>query len=236
MKENEICFIMCTNDPLYAEECMHYIRHLHVPNGMQVDVLTVEDAASMASGYNEAMRCSESRYKVYLHHDTFLTNRDFIGDMLAVFRRDDRIGMLGLAGPFRMPPNGIMWHTKDRVSAIYSSLIYKTYPVLLQPEGRGGEAGYYEVEAVDGLLMATRYDLPWREDLFTGWDFYDASQSMEFRRAGYKVVVPRTDRPWCLHDSGYPNMTGYEANRRRFVEEYLNEAQTADRTEKNPKK
>ena len=33
--------------------------------------------------------------------------------------------------------------------------------------------GGWEVEGVDGLLMATQYDIPWREDLFDGWDFYD---------------------------------------------------------------
>ena len=49
---------------------------------------------------------------------------------------------------------------------------------------------YTEVEAVDGLFIATQYDVKWREDIFDGWDFYDISQSEEFHRAGYKVVVP----------------------------------------------
>ena len=26
--------------------------------------------------------------------------------------------------------------------------------------------GVIEVEAIDGLLMATQYDIPWRDDLF----------------------------------------------------------------------
>ena len=36
----EICFIICTNNPVYAQECIHYINHLKVPDGMQTDVLT----------------------------------------------------------------------------------------------------------------------------------------------------------------------------------------------------
>ena len=219
MNEKEICFIFCTNDPMYAEECIHYIRHLYVPDGYSIDVLSVEDAVSITSGYNEAMRCSKAKYKVYLHHDTFITHPYFIRDMLAVFDMDKSIGMLGLVGALKMPPNGIMWET-ERVAAIYSSRVYKTNSFLIQKENAVRDA-YYEVEAIDGLLMATQYDLPWREDLFTGWDFYDASQSMEFIRAGYKVVVPKTSEPWCLHDSGYLNMSGYEESRLKFVAEYM---------------
>ncbi len=75
-------------------------------------------------------------------------------------------------------------------------------------------------EAVDGFLMATQYDIPWREDVFNGWDYYDASQSFEFRKAGYSVVVPHQDPPWCLHDDGWLNLTNYFNNRLIFKSEY----------------
>ena len=45
--------------------------------------------------------------------------------------------------------------------------------------------------------MATQYDVPWREDLFDGFDFYDVSQSFEFRKAGYTVGVP-VQRDACV--------------------------------------
>ena len=77
------------------------------------------------------------------------------------------------------------------------------------------------MEAIDGFLMATQYDIPWREDLFDKWDFYDASQSMEFIRHGYKVVIPKMEEPWCLHDCGYLNMDHYEEEREKYVKEYL---------------
>ena len=41
------------------------------------------------------------------------------------------------------------------------------------------------------------------KDLFDGWDFYDISQCQEFRRTGYKVVVPKQEEAWCIHDDGY---------------------------------
>ena len=70
--EDEICFIICTNDQLYAQECIYYINQLHVPEGYRINILTVEEARSLAAGYNEAMQYSKAKYKVYLHHDTFI--------------------------------------------------------------------------------------------------------------------------------------------------------------------
>ena len=67
---------------------------------------------------------------------------------------------------------------------------------------------------------ATQYDIEWREDIFTGWDFYDASQSMEFRKAGYKVIVPYMDKPWVIHDDGFLNLQEYEKYRKIYISEY----------------
>ena len=76
--------------------------------------------------------------------------------------------------------------------------------------------------AIDGLFMATQYDLPWRADLFHGWHFYDISQSREFINAGYKVVIPYQQEPWVIHDCGrkelgenfYDSMTIFKDNYR----------------------
>ena len=80
---------------------------------------------------------------------------------------------------------------------------------------------YQEVEAVDGLLIATQYDVMWREDLFDKWDFYDVSSGFEMRRKGYKVVVPSMLEPWCLHDDGVMNLVNYYVERGKFIKEYL---------------
>lgn len=218
--KQEICFIICTNNPMYAEECACYINHLIVPEGYHIDILTVEDARSMTSGYNEAMRYSKAKYKVYLHHDTFIVYPHFIDELLRIFRSDEKIGMIGVIGAPRIPENGIMWEGK-RYGMIYEQHIYETV-MLSNPCTQPLE----EVETIDGLLMATQYDITWREDLFDKWDFYDCSQSMEFIRHGYKVVVPKTELPWCVHDCGFLNMENYDEERQKFVAEYLN-----DRTE-----
>ena len=219
MSDRMFCFIICSNDQLYTRECLYYINHLNVPEGYEAEVLTIQDADSMTSGYNEGMRYSDAKYKVYLHQDVFITNRDFMQDCLNIFQSDARIGMIGNVGVGKMPSSGIMWEA-DRFGKVYEQHNYET--VLLSYDIKNGK-DYMEAEAIDGFLMVTQYDIEWREDLFDKWDFYDASQSMEFIRRGYKVVIPKMDEPWCVHDCGFVNLRNYEEERRKFVEEYQSE-------------
>ncbi len=83
------------------------------------------------------------------------------------------------------------------------------------------QGGHLKVVMVDGLLMATQTDIPWREDLFRGWHFYDASQSMEMQRIGKEVVVPFQKTPWCFHDNGATNMATYYGDYELFLKEYF---------------
>ena len=214
MNDKKICFIMCVNNPQYEQECIRFIQNLKVPEGYEIEQLSVYDAKSMTSGYNEAMASSDAKYKVYLHQDVFIVNKNFIENILHVFE-DENVGMIGMVGSVKMPSDGIMW-SGNRIGRLYTSNVNAAGEAVL------GLADFpvSEVEAVDGLLMATQYDVPWRENLFTGWDFYDVSQSMEIRRKGYKVVVPHMDKPWCLHDDGLVNLAAYFEWRDIFLKEY----------------
>ena len=214
----EICFIICTNNPIYAQECIYYINHLRLPDGFKIDVLTVEEAKSLTSAYNEAMQCSQAKYKVYLHHDTFIINPDFIMECLSIFNKNSQIGMIGNIGVQKMPSTGIMWDA-DRYGMLYEQHIYET---KLLANAIDTNLEYLEVDAIDGFIMVTQYDIPWREDLFNKWDFYDCSQSMEFKRRGYKVVVPNMKQPWCVHDCGFINLQNYDEEKEKFIVEYLN--------------
>lgn len=205
---------MCVNNDDYEKEQMRYLGHLKIPEGYELDVLTIREAVSMTSGYNEGMHASDAKYKVYLHQDVFIVNENFIADMLKVFE-DERVGMLGMVGAPELPENAIMWNA-PRIGKLFFNMIYQSGESII------GEVDglYQEVEALDGLLMATQYDISWREELFTKWDFYDVSQSQEFLRAGYKVVVPNQKIPWCIHDDGFFNLKNYYDSRKIFLKEY----------------
>lgn len=218
VNDKTVCFIICSNNPLYTEECIYYIENLKVPEDYQIEVLTIHDAKSMTSGYNEGMYASDAKYKVYLHQDTFIVNHNFIQDILDIFTKDASIGMIGMVGAPRLPYNGVMWEEK-RCGGLYHWNVVSTEESWMEEKFLGET----EVEVVDGFLMATQYDIPWREDLFDKWDFYDCSQCKEFARHGYKVIVPKMEKPWCIHDSGYLSLDNYDGERNKFIQEYCME-------------
>ena len=99
--------------------------------------------------------------------------------MLAVFARDEKIGMVGMVGTRNLWLNADCLMRWDTGKTVDNSNIY-SYDLP------GREEGFIGVLAVDGHLLATQYDLLWREDLFDGWHFYDLSQCMEFRGGGIR--------------------------------------------------
>lgn len=213
MNPYKFCFIMCSNNPQYEHECIKYINSLTIPEGYEIEIKVIRDAASITSGYNRGMLSSDAKYKIYLHQDTFIINKDFLNCLLKGFN-DEATGMIGIIGTPQLDPSCVMW-LGNRVGKLVSNCIYHTVKAAI-----GEITSPTEVEAIDGLLMATQYDIPWREDIFKGWDYYDISQSFEFRKAGYKVMVLPADEPWCFHDDGILELSEYYKTRDIFMQEY----------------
>ena len=214
MDNKKICFILCTNDSQYEAEAAYFINRLTIPEGYSIELLSVWDATGMASGYNEGMSSSDARYKVYLHQDTMIIEKDFISKILQIFS-DQTIGMIGMVGSVSLPSDYIMWHG-NRIGHLCCCNVTHMDDWILGDV----KEPYQEVQAIDGFLMATQYDIPWRDDVFDKWDFYDISQSYEFRNAGYKVVVPNMATPWCIHDAGFMNLDNYYEERDKLVKTY----------------
>lgn len=113
MDEKKITFIICVNDLWYYEECVRYIKELYVPDGHSIDILCIQEADSMAQGYNGGCEAADAKYKVYLHQDTFITNRNFIYDILHIFE-NRQIGMIGVVGATELS-DPINWDTGSMV-------------------------------------------------------------------------------------------------------------------------
>lgn len=221
MNEKKFCFIICTNSQMFYEECMRYIQRLVIPEGYDVDVIRVTDAASITMGYNQGMKASDAKYKIYMHQDVFILYPYLLQSILDIFESDEKIGMIGMIGAEKMAVDGVMWHTwrkgelyEGEMEDRYEGFSYSSYQYSVSD-------GLWNVEAADGLMLITSKDVKWREDLFDGWDYYDVSQSFEMIRAGYKVVVPVQRIPWCLHDDGMVlNLRNHNKYRRICLQEY----------------
>ncbi len=217
MSEKEIAFIICTNNAMYYNECVRYIQELDVPEGYSTDIICIQEAESMAQGYNAGMNASDAKYKVYLHQDTFILNRNFIRDIVRIFQSDETVGMIGMFGTDKLPADAdcyLSWNI-GKIDGYDGRKMMDSEFLQQSIEGKSVPAA-----AIDGCIMVTQYDVPWREDFLDGWDFYDISQSLEMQKRGYQVVIPYQDTAWCYHDCGTPKLKKYDFYRERMLCEY----------------
>ncbi len=217
MDHNKICFITCVNNEEMYQESVLYIKHLLIPKGFSIEFIAIRDANYLTEAYNQAMSASDAKYKVYLHQDLFIIHKNFIRDILKIFKSNAQIGMIGVAGAKKIPPVACWWKADKQYVCVYDN----TKGKMNRANSIEFREEYVKVAAIDGLLMVTQYDVKWRDDIFTGWHFYDVSQSVEFTKQGYQVVVPRLAEPWCIHDCGPMEIdNGYEKYRNIFLDEY----------------
>ncbi|MFD2328650.1 glycosyltransferase family protein [Cohnella sp. GCM10020058] len=220
METQSFLFVVCVNDEALFARCRRHIDELEIPDGFTLQVLSVKNARSMAGGYNQAIG-HPARYKIYMHQDTMILDRRLLYRLSDLFGADPALGLIGVAGCAALPPHGIWWDA-DRLSGQVLERRGGADRLLRFAHGCDTDEGVEDAEAIDGLFMATQYDLRWRDDLFHGFHFYDSSQSLEFIRAGYKVGVARQAEPICLHDCGDAfDIGAYEADRAVFVREYM---------------
>lgn len=216
MNDKKVAFIICVNDEIYYSECAWYINNLNVPLGYEIDIICITGVESMAQGYNAAMESSDAKYKVYLHQDTFIYNKNFIQDIVKIFMENENLGLLGVLGGTILPKDAVVF-TSWNIGKAY---ICDNKRNLWLEGNQDFEGSWAEVKAVDGMILITQYDIRWREDLDLGWHFYDVTQALEFTRKGYKVGVPYQESPSCMHDCGYPSLRGYDAARKKVMAEY----------------
>ncbi|MGG4553247.1 glycosyltransferase [Paenibacillus humicus] len=218
MDSHKICFIYCVSQQDVLQESLRHISALHIPDGFEIEIISVSGAQSITSGYNRAMRQSDAKYKVYLHQDVYIIHENFLEDTIRIFQQHPNLGLMGVIGSAYIPPSGMWWEAAENYGQVYGS--HSGQMELLAFNNSEAGRSYQPVAAVDGLLIMTQSDIPWREDLFQDWDFYDLSQCMEFYRAGYEVGIPSQDTAWTVHDCGVADLSKYEENRIRFIQEY----------------
>ena len=213
----KIAFITCVNKPEIYEEALLYMKQLRLPEGMEAEFISIEGARSMCGGYNQGMAGTDADYKVYVHQDTLIVNKNFVFNLLKLFS-DKSIGIVGMIGARKLPASGVWWDAMRT----YGKVLHACEPeCVVETACMEPPVEWLEVEALDGLLLATAVDVPWREDLFDGWHFYDVSMCKEIQRLGYKAAVPRQDDFWCIHCPKEKPLDGtYKFYQRRFLREY----------------
>ena len=188
-----------------------YLDAIDVPQGYAVELIEVPYGGNVAATYQRAMERSDAKYKVYLSPGSILLRLNFFEEMLRVFAKDPAIGAMGLIGAKQLSTTGLL----AKSAFVRGRLLYADDTVF---HGENIESDIEDVMAVSGDLVATQYDIPWRRDLFHNDCFYAEAQCIEFRRVGYRTVVPRQEEAWLLTSA--KELSYDETSRNVFLDTY----------------
>ena len=187
---------------------------LDKPQGYEVELIEVPSGGAVAGTYQCAMEQSDAKYKVYLSSGSILLRSNFFLDMLRIFVQDRTIGIIGVVGTEQLSTTGLFKESPF----IKGRLLYDNNSRF---EGEPVAGEMEDVMVVGSDLIATQYDIPWRRDLFQQDCFWAEAQCVEFRRKGYRVVVPRQEEAWLL--TGKSETTYDEASLETFLNTYSKE-------------
>ena len=178
-------------DPNGVSAIRPYIDALDIPNGYEVELIEVRPDGNVADTYQRAMEASNAKYKIYLAPGSILIRLNFFEEMLRIFAADPMIGVMGLIGVKQLSTTGLLVAS----TFIKGRLLYTDDSSFC---GEDIEGATEEVMVVSADLIATQYDVPWRSDLFHSDCLFAEAQCIEFRRKGYRTVLPQQDDPWLL--------------------------------------
>ena len=193
MDEHQIEIIVHVTDEKLFADLAESLERVRLPKKFSVEVQPVTGDEKFFA-YETARQASDAKYKIYLDERATVTNENFLRELLKIFS-DEQIGLVGTSGAIQLSTHGISLTSYKRTDENFSG----------------------EVDAVDGFFIATQHDLPWRID-FTDNFFGAHAQCVEFRREGFKVVVPQQNRPWISVQGDAVQLD--EDARQKFLDEY----------------
>lgn len=204
INEKKFCFIMCVNDYSKMEESIRYINRLIIPDGYEIDLLTIEESDSMAEGYEEAKNSTDAKYKIYLHQDTYVINENILCDLIKIFESDSKIGAVGVMGS-----EDILGNRITKASEVFGIVVSQNWRENSYTDGNAYqerydneiEGKYKEVGCLWGCFIATSVDFKWEKLADNDFSYYSVLLSLEMIKNGYKIVVPNQKyNIWCIHE------------------------------------
>ncbi len=216
----KICVIVYTDTKRAGDETKYYLSQLEVPEGFEIELYMIDllEVSNVARAFNDVIDSSDAKYKVYIRGGVLPLNRNIYREFLRIFA-DASVGMIGMIGSSRFPVEYRVKSEAD-IGSVYLHQYYANEAVTFNPNNPDHED--YYAEAIDDFLMATQYDLPWKDDIFRGNSLIFLSQCQEFSNAFYKIVVPYQENPWVLYDARYPDEKYLEEDKEIFSDYYQN--------------
>ena len=181
-----ISYITCTHNKNILEKCL--LRSLILKD--DDELIVVENAKSIAEGYNTGIDQAKNKIKCFIHHDLIVTNPILLRMNLIAYCIEE-IGMVGVIGSVT---DAAPWWDGQCVGSVVDS----RNGILYFNDGK--EFCLH----LDGLILATYQDVRFDESI-PGFHFYDQDICKQMEKQGKKNFCVKDGYRMVTHFTNGPN-------------------------------
>lgn len=185
----KIAIIIRSQSEGNANLCLAAISELSVPENCEIDVSVIKGSGNAGAVYKVEQARLMADYVVFLDDTTIVVDKELLRRAVSIFRSDLEVGILGVVGSKVLLSDGLSSSSPKRLGCYYDEKNGKVVG-WARPS-----SDFEECMTVDGLLMISRGNITWRDDLFSSMEFLVSSACIEMKRRGYKVGVIRQEIP-----------------------------------------
>ena len=219
MNTNKFCFILTGRVPAVIEEMQHYIGALEVPDDCEIETLVMPGDLKRAEAYQQAMKRTDAKYKIYIAEGVFPIHRRMLAELLEKFRSNPEPGILGIAGAAYVPM-AVDWRQAVERSGAYIERSGNDRMTHLPPVAHDAVV---PAAILSDYFLATQYDVDWDTDSPND-AFLGEVHTLRFLQAGYQAGLPGSTVPWCLVDASWANRDQPSEQAREWFMRHYSEA------------
>lgn len=214
-QRRSVSFIICSHRPEMLQKTLASIKPRL--SALSAEYICIDDAKSLAEGYNRGIRQATGDILVFCHHDIEIVSPDFEARLLEAIAAYD---VVGLAGTSRLQSptwldSGPPW--------LHGQVVYPAGDgYVLNIFGDSAFELFGGLEAVDGYFFAVRREVVQKvefdADTFDGFHLYDLDFTYRCHLAGFSLGV--ANRLYIAHDSAGNYDASWEMHAKRFCDKF----------------
>ena len=185
-----ISIIICSRTQNISENLSENIKNTI---GCEYELIVIDNSEnkySIFEAYNLGIVKSKGEYLCMVHDDVLLHTIGWGGIVNTIFKDDNEIGLIGVAGATIKTKSPSAWWDCPEDQRVMN--IVQHFPNQTTEEWNCGfvYGSVIKVAAIDGVFMAMRKDNHICFDgTMNGFHNYDLNISFEYIKKGYKIVV-----------------------------------------------
>ena len=185
---DSISYITCTHNKKIFENCL--LKSLILKD--EDELIVIENARSIADGYNTGIDKAKNKIKCFIHHDLIVTNPILLRMNLMAYCMDD-IGMVGIIGS---KTDASPWWEGQCIGSVVDT----RNGILYFNDGK--EFCLH----LDGLMLATYQNVRFDESI-PGFHLYDQDICKQMAQKGKKNFCVKDGYRMITHFTSTPTDT-----------------------------